>query len=509
MLSIGHQVGRYRLEARLGEGGMGVVYRATDTGHGRQVALKIVRPDLSGNPEWRKRFAHEARAAIKIDHPNIVRIFEVGCERGLDYICMEYLEGETLDQKIGRRPLGTREALRHAIDMADAISAAHAAGVVHRDLKPSNVFITTAGTLKVLDFGLAKFTEAAEPGELAATLTMSTQVGQVLGTASYMSPEQAEGRAVDRRSDIFSFGAVLYEMITSERAFAGESNLATMAAILRDQPKPASQVTPSVSPALDQLIGKCLQKQAARRYASMDDLKLALEAQLRAERGRRLHWPVGRWTLWAGLFVAVLAGFVGLSFLQTHLRLADIYLVCFLVGFAFSVVAAFSGSFHLHHVHIGGLHDVPTGDLSQTGSGTSGSPSVSPVNGGSIAAFLVWFGGVGYLLAGHFGLPLATTYPAAVVSGGAGAALLFAFLTRVLLAHDEPLNAADYEMAGVRGRLSGAIREGGTGEMIFSQAGTRRAIGARSATSLPIPRDKQVVVVRCERGIAYVREVAE
>ena len=507
MLSIGHQVGKYRLDGKLGEGGMGVVYLATDTASGRPVALKIVRPELSGNTEWRKRFSHEARAAAKFDHPNIVRVFEVGCERGLDYICMEYLEGETLDRKIGRRPMGTREALRHAIDMADAIATAHAAGVVHRDLKPANVFITGEGTLKLLDFGLAKFTETAGTGDPGATLTMSTQVGQILGTVSYMSPEQAEGRAVDARSDIFSFCAVLYEMITSERAFAGESNIATMAAILRDQPKPASDLVPSISPGLDQVIGKCLQKQAGRRFASMGEVKTALEAHLRAERARRLPWSFSRWTTWAGLAVAVIAGFAGMSWLSSHVRLADIYLVCFLVGFTFSVVAAFSGSLHFAHVHLGGIHDVPTGDFPSTGPG-SGSGS-SPVNGGTIAAFLVWFGGAGYVLAGHFGMALATTYPVAVASGVAGATLLLVFLTRVLLAHDEPLNPADYEMAGVRGRLSSAIREGGTGEMIFSQAGTRRAMGARSATGAPIPRDKQVIVVRYERGIAYVRELAE
>jgi membrane protein implicated in regulation of membrane protease activity len=242
----------------------------------------------------------------------------------------------------------------------------------------------------------------------------------------------------------------------------------------------------------------------------MTELKAALEAQLRAERMRRIPWSWRRWTIWAGLAVAVIAGFAGMSWLSSHVRLEDIYLVCFLVGFAFSVVAAFSGSFHLPHAHLGGIHDVPTGDLPSTGSGPpGGSGSMSPVNGGTIAAFLVWFGGAGYVLAGHFGLALATTYPAAVASGVAGAALLLAFLTRVLLAHDEPLNPADYEMEGVKGRLSSAIREGGTGEMIFSQAGTRRSIGARSATGAPIPRDKQVIVVRCEKGIAYVRELTE
>jgi predicted Ser/Thr protein kinase/membrane protein implicated in regulation of membrane protease activity len=506
MLSVGDQLGRYRLDAKLGEGGMGVVYRATETGGDRPVALKIVRPELSGDPEWRKRFSHEARAAIKIDHPNVVRVHEVGSEQGLDYICMEYLEGETLDQKIARRPLGTREALRHAIAIADAIAAAHAAGVVHRDLKPSNVFITTDGTLKVLDFGLAKFTEGAGTGDVAATLTLSTRVGQILGTAAYMSPEQAEGHAVDARSDIFSFGAVLYEMITRERAFSGESDVATLAAILRDQPKLASDLVPSISPALDQVIGKCLQKHPGWRFASMGELKAALESHLHTTRRGRLAWSLRRWSTWAGLAAAAIAGYAVMSWLASHFRLADIYLVSFLVGFAFSVVAAFSGNLHIHHVHIGAIHDVPAGGVAAGGSGAG---SMSPINGGSIAAFLVWFGGAGFVLAGHFGMALNAVYPASVASGLAGAALLFVFLKRVLLAHDEPLNPADYEMTGVRGRLTSPVREGGTGEMIFSQAGTRRAIAARSVSGKAIPRDRQVVVVRCERGIAYVREQSE
>ncbi len=504
MLSIGEQLGRYRLDARLGEGGMGVVYLATDTERGQPVALKVVRPEQSGDPEWRRRFSHEARAATAIHHPNIVKVYEVGRESGLDFISMEYLEGETLDQKLARRPLGSSEALRHAISIADALAAAHAAGIVHRDLKPANVFITTAGEIKVLDFGLAKFTEAASR-EQGATLTMSTEVGQILGTAAYMSPEQTEGRTVDARSDIFSFGAVLHEMLTRERAFAGDSNVAIMAAILRDQPKPASDLAPSIPPALDQVIARCVQKQPARRYGSMRELKTALEAQLNAGRSPRVPWPQHQWITWVGAAVAVVAGYAALYWLSSRVKLADVYLVCFLVGFAFSVVAVLSGSLHLPHGHVGGFHDLGSGG--STASGPSG--AMPHINAGSIAAFLVWFGGAGFVLAGHFRLDLMRTYPVSVVSGWAGAALLFVFLKHVLLAHDVPLNPADYEMTGVRGRLSSAIREGGTGEMIFSQGGTRRAISARSAAGIAIARNQQVTVVRYEKGIAYVRELSQ
>jgi len=508
VLSIGDQFGRYLVEAKLGEGGMGLVYRATDTGLGRPVAVKIIRPELSGNPEWRKRFAHEARAAARLDHPNIVSVHEVGCEHDLDYICMEYLEGETLDQVLRRRPLGAREALGYAISMVSAMSAAHGAGIVHRDLKPANVFITAGGPLKLLDFGLAKFAPAAGAGESAETRTLTTREGQILGTVSYMSPEQAEGRTVDARSDIFSFGTVLYEMVTGQRAFDRDSNLATLAAILRETPKPVRHHVPSVSPEMDRLIAKCLEKQAGRRFGSMKELQAALEARLRAEQGRRLPWRLRKWTAWARLAAALLCGLALMWWLSARVKLSDMYLFCFILSFIYSMVGAFSGFLHLHHTHFHGPHDLGSGDLPQADTGSAGPAPISPVNAGTIAAFLVWFGGAGYVLAGPLRLGLAPSYPGAVASGCAGAALVFLLLTRVLMAHDRALDPADYEMTGVTGTLSSGIREGGTGEMIFSQAGARRAMAARAVDGAPIPRGARVMVVRHEKGIAYVRNLS-
>jgi eukaryotic-like serine/threonine-protein kinase len=194
VLPTSEQFGRFRIESKLGEGGMGVVYRAFDTEFKRTVALKILRPDLYASPDRRTRFAHEARTSAKLHHPNIVTVHDIGCEQGFDFICMEYVEGETLAQMIQRRQLGIDEALRYAIAMADALWAAHAAGIVHRDVKPANILITTDRRVKLMDFGLAKFSEPANVAEFAATQTLCTQEGQILGTVSYMSPEQWPGR---------------------------------------------------------------------------------------------------------------------------------------------------------------------------------------------------------------------------------------------------------------------------------------------------------------------------
>ena len=221
---------------------------------------------------------------------------------------MEYVEGETLQERIRRRALGIDEALRYAIAMADALSAVHGAGIVHRDLKPANIVITASQNVKLLDFGLAKFSEPANVTEFTATQTICTREGQILGTVSYMSPEQAEGRVVDARSDIFSFGSVLYEMITGRRPFDGESNLATLAAILHEQPKPANEINPAVSRELEQVIDKCVEKKPGRRFASMKELKAALEMQLAAESGTLIPARLGRWGLRAKLALALTIG---------------------------------------------------------------------------------------------------------------------------------------------------------------------------------------------------------
>jgi predicted Ser/Thr protein kinase/membrane protein implicated in regulation of membrane protease activity len=499
LLTIGQEFGRFRIEAKLGEGGMGMVYRAFDLEFDRKVALKIIRPELFGSSEGRSRFAHEAKAASKLHHPHIVTIHDTGCVHGLDYISMEYVEGETLQSRIARRALGIDEALRYAIAMADAVSAVHCVGIVHRDLKPGNIVISAGRNVKLLDFGLAKFSEAANVTEFTATQTMCTREGQILGTVFYMSPEQAEGRVVDARSDIFSFGSVLYEMITGRRPFDGESNLATLAAILHEQPKPASELNPAVSRELGQLIDRCMEKKPGRRFASMKALQAALEMQLAAESGMLIPARLGRWRRPARLTLALLLGLALMWWGSSHVKPAAIYLFCFVIGFGFSVVAALSGGFHMH-VHgpldaAAGLHaaDLP-----------HGASTLSGINAGTIAAFLAWFGGTGYVLARYFGLGLVATYVAAVALGFGGAFVVFLFVAKVLLRHDREFSPADYDLIGVVGRLSSPIREGGIGEMIYSQAGTRRAASTRSAGGEAIPRGAQVVVIRYERGIAYV-----
>ncbi len=276
---IGDSVGHYRVEEKLGEGGMGVVYRAYDTHLDRPVAIKVLRPDAVANPERRKRFVQEAKAASALNHPNIITIHDITSENGRDFIVMEYVTGQALDRLIGHRGLPLREALRSAIQIADALAAAHEAGIVHRDLKPGNIMVTDKGHLKLLDFGLAKLTERSETEELAATETLGprTEEGAIIGTVAYMSPEQAEGKKVDARSDIFSFGSVLYEMVTGRRAFRGETKISTLSSILYQEPPPASEIAAGVPREMERIIARCLRKDPARRLQHMDDVRTLLE----------------------------------------------------------------------------------------------------------------------------------------------------------------------------------------------------------------------------------------
>ncbi len=276
------RLSHYELVERLGEGGMGVVYKARDVRLGRFVALKVLEPGKASDPERRQRFVNEARAASALDHPNVLTVHEIGCEDGVDFIVTEYLPGKTLAQLIPRQGLPPREALRWAVSIADALSATHAAGIVHRDLKPANVMVTDSGLVKILDFGLARFVDPAPVTEEDETQTILTKEGAVLGTCAYMSPEQAQGREVDPRSDIFSFGALLYEMVPGKKAFARKSASATIAAVLRDEPEPAASVSGAVPPELDRVIHRCLRKNPAKRFQSMADLRVALE-ELREE----------------------------------------------------------------------------------------------------------------------------------------------------------------------------------------------------------------------------------
>jgi eukaryotic-like serine/threonine-protein kinase len=273
----GRTVGRYQVQEKVGEGGMGVVYRALDTRLRRTVALKILLPGLIADPERRNRFVREARAASALNHPNIITIFDIDRADGIDFIAMEYVSGRTLQDIIVRGELSISEALSFAIQIVRALAAAHSAGIIHRDIKPANIMI--AGDppgpfqVKVLDFGLAKLSESAHTDD---SPTEDTTKGAIFGTVAYMSPEQAEGRPIDFRSDIFSFGSMLYEMLSGRRAFPGESSLAVLSAVLREIPEPLT----GISKNLQNIVSRCLQKDPGLRIQSAIDLKLALESCL-------------------------------------------------------------------------------------------------------------------------------------------------------------------------------------------------------------------------------------
>ena len=286
---IGKSLRSYRIEAKLGAGGMGVVYKAVDSRLGRTAAIKILSA-IALNPERERRFAQEAKAASSLNHPNIVTIYDIDTQevdgKPLQYIAMEYVAGETLDHLIGKKGLRIRDVLKYASQIADALAAAHAAGIVHRDLKPSNVIVTPQGVVKILDFGLAKLSEPTGADAYAETEhgdgSPLTEEGTILGTVAYMSPEQADGKKVDTRSDVFAFGSVVYEMATGQRAFSGGSKLSSLSAVLYKDPQPASQAVADVPPELDRIIGRCLKKDPERRWQTMADVKVALD-ELREE----------------------------------------------------------------------------------------------------------------------------------------------------------------------------------------------------------------------------------
>jgi eukaryotic-like serine/threonine-protein kinase len=290
----------YDILAPIGEGGMGIVYRAVDTRLGRPVAVKLLRHDGAISEESRKRFVHEARAASALNHPHIITIYDIGQDQGVDFIAMEYVTGPSLAQVIGRNRLRIGDGLKYAVQIADALAAAHAAGILHRDLKPANIMISDRGSIKVLDFGLAKLTESVNFDPLDERVTTDgtraaaspqTEEGTILGTAAYMSPEQAEGKPADARSDVFSFGAVLYEMITGRRAFSGASKMSTLTAVLTKEPEPPSHVVPGLSRDLEKMIVRCLRKSPERRWQSMADLKVALVELLEESDSHRLAEP--------------------------------------------------------------------------------------------------------------------------------------------------------------------------------------------------------------------------
>ncbi|MDE3167676.1 MAG: PD40 domain-containing protein [Acidobacteriota bacterium] len=269
-LEPGRRLGPYEIQARIGRGGMGHVYQALDQRLHRIVALKILSGEAAGHA------LREAQAASALNHPNIVTVYEVGSLEGLEYIAMERVEGAGIARRGAR--LSLRDALHYAAQIADALAAAHAAGIVHRDLKPGNIMVTSRGLVKVLDFGIAKITGLpASSDEITRTLTSP---GVVIGTFSYMSPEQAEGKDVDARSDIFSFGCVLYELVTGRRAFDAETTVATLAAVLAREPRPARELSPGLPAPVAHIIENCLRKKREERWQSMADVKLLLDAAL-------------------------------------------------------------------------------------------------------------------------------------------------------------------------------------------------------------------------------------
>ncbi len=274
---VGQVIGNYRVIEKLGAGGMGVVYKAEDIRLGRFVALKLLLNASLAEPQSFERFRREARAASSLNHPHICTVYDAGEDRGLPFLVLELLEGETLAQRISARPLPLGSVLQLGIQICDGLGCAHEKGIVHRDVKPSNIFVTRRGDAKLLDFGISKvvYSDSVEPIDLTLTASM-TQNGQVLGTAPYMSPEQAQGQPVDARSDIFSLGAVLYEMATGVCAFNGKSPAEILAEILRGNPKPLSATNPQLPQELQRMIAKALEKDPAERYQSATELKIDL-----------------------------------------------------------------------------------------------------------------------------------------------------------------------------------------------------------------------------------------
>src|SRR5712692_9310663 len=274
-LSAGTRLGPYEILSPLGAGGMGEVYKAKDTRLDRTVAIKVLPSHLSSAPEVRQRFEREAKTISALSHPHICALYDVGNQDGVEYLVMEYLEGETLSDRLAKGPLPLEQLLRYGIEMADALDRAHRQGIVHRDLKPGNVMLTKSG-VKLLDFGLAK---AMEPPSAKSGLTALptaahnlTQEGTILGTFQYMAPEQLEGKEADARTDIFAFGAVLYEMATAKKAFEGKSQASLIASILTSEPAPVSTIQPMTPPALDRVVKTCLAKDPEDRWQSAHDI---------------------------------------------------------------------------------------------------------------------------------------------------------------------------------------------------------------------------------------------
>jgi len=312
----GQYFGHYRIIEKIGTGGMGDVFRAHDERLQRDVALKLIRPASSDNPDHLRRFEQEARAAAALNHPNILAIYDVGFEGATPYIVSELLEGKNLRQRLHEGPIPLREAADYALQIAQGLTAAHERLIVHRDLKPENLFLTNDHRIKILDFGVAKLLPPSEDNRNLDSLTTVTKQGGIIGTVAYMSPEQLRGKPVDHRSDIFSFGAILYELMAGQRAFRGETEVDTMTAVLREEPPEAGLEEADIPPGYRDIVKHCLEKDPENRFQSAKDLVFALQTLTGSSTVRPLPLPqpVPRstptlpWTLAAVLAVALSMG---------------------------------------------------------------------------------------------------------------------------------------------------------------------------------------------------------
>ena len=318
----GQLVGHYRVLEKIGAGGMGEVFRARDERLGRDVALKLIRPASSDNPDHLRRFEQEARAAAALNHPNILAIFDVGFDGSIPYIVSELLEGKTLRQRLNEGAIPVRQATAYGLQVAQGLIAAHERHIVHRDLKPENIFITHDDRIKILDFGVAKLQVALEQDRAVESMTTVTKHGAVIGTVAYMSPEQLRAKPVDHRSDIFSFGAMLYEMLTARRAFRGETEVDTMTAVLREEPPAANLQNAAIPSAYQEIIRHCVEKEPDNRFQSSKDLAFALHSLSGSgpvqflPHESRTHKKSGIAWLLAGVMALALVIVLAASFLQ-------------------------------------------------------------------------------------------------------------------------------------------------------------------------------------------------